>query len=295
MVGYWMALLVAGLVIVVHAAGPTIGIATGRGSFLLNNSSISGNATVFEGAVLETSSTPSVVSLQNGSRMQLGVASRAKFYGDRLVLEKGAGELETSQAYRIEAEDLRIVPESSGAATRVALREHGKVAVVAMRGSANVTKGDGTLVARLETGTALEFALQDAGASAPVSVSGCLAVSPGGFLLNDETAKVTFELRGQDLAKYAGQRVSVSAVVLRQERPGQGATQVIQATAVKVLGGSCPVPGATVPGNSRPTATAKAGAAGTTGKAVIAGVAIAAVAGGAAVGLAGEEKSTISR
>jgi hypothetical protein len=227
--------------------------------------------------------------------MHLSTASKAKFYGDRLVLEKGAGQLERSREYRIEAKGLRVEPGTSGTSARVALSERGKVEVEALSGWVNVTKGDGTLVARLETGTALEFAAQDAGASAPVLVSGCLVGSPDRILLNDETAKVTFELRGRDLGKYTGQRVSITAVVLHQERAGQGASQVIQVTAVKVLGGSCPVPGTSAPKSNGPTATAKAGGLGATGKAVIAGVAIASVAGGTAVGLAGDEESTISR
>jgi hypothetical protein len=147
----------------------------------------------------------------------------------------------------------------------------------------------------LEAGTALEFAPQGAGASPPVSVSGCLVGSASRFLLNDETAKVTFELRGPDLKKYAGQRVAITAVALREESPSQGATQVIQVTDIKVLGGGCPVAGSTTSSKKGPSATAKAGGLGTTGKAVIAGVAIASVAGGTALGLRGDEKGTISR
>ena len=294
-VRFCMGLLVAGALAVSYAAPPTIGIATAQGSFLLDNSAVRGNATVFEGAVLETSGTPSLVSLQDGPRMQLGATSRGKFHSDRLILEKGESRLEGAQRYRIEARSLRILPDSPGTAARVALREPGRVAVEALAGQVRVTTRDGILLAKLESGTTLEFQPQAAGAAPPVSVTGCLTGAGGLLLLLDETAKVTFELRGQDLSQYAGQRVAITAVVLKEVRPGQGATQVIQVTSVKRLGGSCPVPAASAPKGSGPAGAAKSAGIGTTTKAVIAGVAIASVAGGAALGLTGEEKDTISR
>ncbi len=219
--------------------------------------------------------------------MQLGSTSWGKIYGDRLVLEKGEGQLEAALQYRIEARSLRIVPDSTATVTRVALREPGRVTVAALTGGVRVTTADGTLVAKLERGTTLEFEPQAAGASAPVSVAGCLAALDGRFLLNDDTASVSFELQGEDLARYTGQHVAVSAIVLKEVRPRGGAVQVIQVTQIRRLAGACPVAAAS-------PSKAKGRLSGTT-KAVIAGVAIAAVAGGTAIGLTGNDKPSISR
>ncbi|MFB3779335.1 MAG: hypothetical protein ACE141_17085 [Bryobacteraceae bacterium] len=262
----------------------------------MDNSTVRGNATLFDGTLLETTGTASLVNLKDGPRMQLGVTSRGKVHTDRLVLEKGESRLEGSGRYRIEARDLQVLPESPATAARVVLRGSEKVAVEALAGSVRVTTEDGVLLARLESGTALEFEPQAAGATPPVSVTGCLTGNLGTFLLSDETAKVAFELRGRDLSQYAGQRVAITAVTMKEVRPVQGAVQVIQVTGVKRLPGGCPVPAAARPNSPASSAgAAKAGGIGGTTKAVIAGVAIASVAGGTALGLTGREEDTISR
>jgi len=225
--------------------------------------------------------------------MTIGSSSRGKVYGDRLVLEKGEGRLEGSRQYRIEASSLRVEPESSKTAARVAYGQPGKVTVAALAGAVRVTTADGVLLAKLEPGMMRVFEPQAAAAAAPVSVAGCMSTAKTCFLLRDETANLDFELRGRDdFGRYVGQRVAITATPLRDVKPKTAGAQVIQVTQVTPLGGGCIIA-------QRPDATQSAKAAGVSGttKAVIAGVAIAAVAGGAALGLTGDEDSdqTISR
>jgi hypothetical protein len=99
---------------------------------------------------------------------------------------------------------------------------------------------------------------------------------------------VSLDLRGMDLGQYAGQRVEIAGTELKNVRPAEGATQVIQVAKITRMSGSCPVP----PGGA--TTAKAAGMSGTT-KVVIAGVAIAAVAGGTVLGLAGSDSPSISR
>jgi hypothetical protein len=144
------------------------------------------------------------------------------------------------------------------------------------------------LVAKLEPGSTLEFAPQAAGAAEPFNVSGCVSVAGVRFVLRDATANINLELRGLNFGQYAGQRVEVTGTELKGVQPHEGATQVIQVTKLTRVGGSCPLPA----GNA---STAKsAGMSGTT-KVVIAGVAIAAVAGGTALGLTAGDSESISR
>jgi len=281
----------AGALVIGFAAPGVIGVATAEGGFRMDNAPVQGRATLLEGAVVETSSAPSVVRLQGGQRMQLGAASRGRVYSEHLVLEKGNGLLEGAARYRIEAKDLHVVLDSSNARARVAVREPGQITVAALRGPVHVTTADGTLLARLDPGMALDFAPQGAdAAAAPITVSGCLALNPRNhFILNDETANVSFEVNGPDLARFAGQRVSITATILRATQAGE-TLQVIKVMQITPLSGTCPAPGAAAQSGAR-----AAGMSGTT-KAVIAGVVIAAAIGGTAVGLTGDEnKSTISR
>jgi hypothetical protein len=290
-----MLLLLVGAFLSASAAPDAIGIATVRGGFSIDRTRVQGNATLFDGGVLETDSAPSLVRLQSGSEMQLGSTSRGRIYKNRLVLEKGEGQIDKASDFRFEALGLRILPDSSGTKARVALLGTGRVVVSALAGTLRVTTAEGTLVARLEPGRALEFEPQVAGAAAPFSVSGCVTAADNRFVMKDSTANVSFELRGQNLEQYAGLHVEITAVELKGVEPGQGATQVIQVVRIYRLTGSCAVHPTAAKGSPGGTTAAKtAGKAGTT-KVVIAGVAIAAAAGGTALGLTGTESVPISR
>ncbi len=284
-----VSVLLSGALVAVLASPPVIGTATARGQFLLDNAAVQGNATLLEGSVLETRSAPSRLRLQGGAEIMIGSGSRGRVYGDRLVLEKGEGRLAGSRQYRIDAGVLRVLPDAPAAAARVAYWRPGTITVAAMDGPVSVATADGVLLARLDAGMARAFEPQAAGAAAPVSATGCLSASGGLFLVKDETANLSFELRGQDLSRYAGQRVAITATHLRDAKPAGAAAHVLQVTQVKPLGGGCP------------SGTAGAGAAAATSsvstKAIVAGVAVAAVAGGTALGLTGERDNggTISR
>ncbi|HEV1287789.1 MAG TPA: hypothetical protein VNU44_20865, partial [Bryobacteraceae bacterium] len=67
------------------AATPAIGIVTASGHFTLDRSQVWGNATVFEGSVVETGSASSEIALRNGAKLQLAKDSRARILSDRVV------------------------------------------------------------------------------------------------------------------------------------------------------------------------------------------------------------------
>jgi hypothetical protein len=67
----------------------------------VEGSQVWGNATLFDGATIETSSASSELALRNGVKVQLGVASRARIWQDRLVLEKGAAQLAAPGSFEV--------------------------------------------------------------------------------------------------------------------------------------------------------------------------------------------------
>ncbi len=287
-------LLLCGALVSSFAAAPVIGIATVRGGFLIDSAPVRGNATLFEGTMVETSAAPSLVQLQGGVRMHLGSASRGRVYGNRLVLESGQGQMDNARLYRIEARSLQIMPDSSEATAHVALQGSSRITVAALAGVVRVTTAEGTLLARLEAGRALQFEPQAAGGTAPFAVTGCLAAAGNSFILKDDTAQVNLEVRAAPnlgLSKLAGKRIEVTATGAKDAHPVAGAAEVIYANQVKLVEGACPMPAAApTSGGQR-----NAGMSGTT-KAVIAGVVIGGAAGGVALGLTGGETATpISR
>ena len=269
------------------SAASAIGIATAKGSFQVDNATVSGNSTLFDGALVETGTVGTVLELDGGVRMYLGSASRAKVYRDRLILERGEGQIESAGRYKFEAGNLRILPASPEATARVALQGDSRVRVSALAGDLQVTTDTGTLLASLDPGRTLEFEPQAAGAAAPFRVSGCVQKQDGRFLLQDDTAAVSFELQGPELEEAVGQRVEILGTNVT------GASGMIRVVRFTRLPGNC-----VNPASSRSNSGGKTGDAGMSAgsKAIIAGVVIGAAAAGTTLALTGEdEKPSISR
>src|SRR6185437_4349857 len=76
-----------------------------------------------------------------------------------------------------------------------------------------------------------------AGASAPSTITGCAVKAGSNNLMTDETSNVTVQLRGQ--AVKPGRRVQITGSVVPNATPTSPATQVINVTGVKQVGGTC--------------------------------------------------------
>lgn len=279
-----------------------IGFAMASSSFQIDNSQVSGNATVFDGSVVETKTGFSDLRLAEGARVRLGSESRATVYRDRIRLEKGMGEVTAVVAYSIETERLRITPNASGAALTVSV-EGPEVRVAARRGDLSVATTEGYLIASVQQGRTMAFdasAASPAGAAAPSQVSGCLAERDGHYFLKDTNAGVEIEIVAEDLASLVGHEVHATGSILPAKGPE--APKIMHALTVKDGGSTCSA-GPAKAGSSAGKATgagkaaggaAKAGATGAAlgAKTVIFGIGIAAAATATGLGIAAAASSS---
>ena len=285
-----IALILAANLSLGMAAAPMVGIVTARGSFTIDASNITGNATLFEGNQIETGKASSQLRLNNGARMQLAAESRGIVYRDRLVLEKGTSLLENAANFQVEANTLRIRPASELSGAQISIGRSGTVQVAAFSGPVSVTAANGVLLANLQEGKTLDFTPDSAGSAGPTTVTGCLESSNGKFLLTDEASLVRFEVMGSSLEKEVGRRVQLDGTVT----PVPDSLSQIQSANVKELSKKCSSRGTAAAAAGVGAAGAGGGAAASTGAlggigaaiashAVIAGVIVAGVATGAAV------------
>jgi hypothetical protein len=273
------------------AAAPAVGIVTAAGSFTIDASNITGNATLFEGNQIETGKASSQLQLNNGARMQLAAESRGIVYRDRLVLEKGTSLIQSGSTSQVEANSLRIRPASESAGAQVSIGQSGTVQVAALRGPVRVTAANGVLLANLQEGKTIDFTPDSsAGPAPPTTVTGCLESSSGKFLLTDEASLVRFEILGASLDKEVGRRVQLDGTVT----PVPDSLSQIQSANVKELSKKCSRKGtaaaaagvgAAGAGSGAGAATAGGIGAAIASHAVIAGVIVAGVATGAAVAI----------
>jgi hypothetical protein len=296
----YFAIFVAAQMFLGVAASPVIGIASARGGIRVNNSSVAGNGTLFEGTTVETTRAASDLKLSSGVRMHLSGGSKGIVYSDHTTLERGESQVQVGGTpYRVDARSLRILAEQSGSVGRIQIAADNRVLVAAIQGSLRVNTMNGITVASLAAGRALEFDAREASASAPSKMSGCLVRSNGKLTLTDDVSGVVVEVRGGAIEKHVGNKVEISGTHLPAAMNPSGATQTVQVTAVKEISKKCsstaaaPVGGA----SSAASGTGTSGAGGAAGagagpaaKAIIAGVVVAAAATGAAVALTGEDE-----
>lgn len=280
-----LAIVSAGLTLAasaVFAATPAIGVAMSDGTILINDTQTPGNATVFDGATLQTRKNSSQVRLKDGAQVRLESDSLGTVFADHVDLKQGSARI---WDYSANASGLSVRAEADSSAS---VTMKGKVVeVAALTGNVRVFNASGINVANLVPGRALDLLPQDAGASTPSTLTGCAVRSNGNLLLKDETSNVTAQLRGGNVK--TGQRVQVTGSLVPNATPASGATQVIQVTSVKAVGGACTgtaaAAGAAAAGAG--AAGAGAGAAGAAGAAI--GASTAAIAGAgvaAATGIA---------
>ena len=287
------------VIMLASGAVPVIGTVVAKGTFRLDDATVTGNATLFEGATIETRIAASRMELATGARVSLGADSKAKFYGDHMILEKGEGRLEKAESFRFEARGLIIQPETGNASARVALTGGARVQLAALSGSFRVLNSHGVLVANLASGHALE--LEPQASNTASKLTGTLRKVGGHYLLTDETTNVTVELAGPGLSKEVGNRIEVSGQMDPSAAPVTDASQFIRVTSLKHLGKGTPAEtGAAAAGKGGAGGAATVGGHGLALPATIAiigGVAAAATLGGlAAAGkLPGQGSSTVSR
>jgi hypothetical protein len=293
------ALNLAGVLAAAPAAGPAIGVAVGNGEFRVDDATVAGNTTLFDGSKVETGAASSRLRLGRDTRLELSTTSRVTVFHDRARLESGAGEFSTASGYQVEVSGLRVATSAAPAVARVRMDAGRAVLVAAVNGPVRVFTGSGALVANVLAGATLRFVAQ-AQPEGAFNVGGCLLRKGGKYILVDQTTGVVVELRGDEalLSRQVGNRVQVAGKAVAGAPPVAGASQAVQVDKLGEIGpGGC-VAAATAVGadpvtRTPPPAAAPAAKNSHTG-AIVAGVAVAAGGGIAAAVLAGGKSQSKS-
>ncbi len=275
--------LIAGTAL--FAASTTIiGMASSQNSstLTLDNSRVSGNATLFDGSKVEASGF-SRLKLNNGTRMDLGAGSEAKVYANHASLEKGMSEIQSGSGFEIDANTLKIRTAGSDAIARVKL-DNKSVMVTALNAPVEVLNPAGMLIARVTPGLPLSFMPQAGSGS---DMTGCLVNKKGVLILVSDPGNQQYQISNVSLStakKLVGSKVTVSGSTDSSATPAGGATAVVKASSVSLKSkGGCESVASTVGATATAAGLAVgAGILATGGAAVAAGTAVAA---GAAAGI----------
>lgn len=228
------------------AAGTvSIGTASARGDMRVDNYVVHGNATLFDGSVIETTQASADLRLQKNIEVILGKSSRATLYHDRMVLDQGETELTASTPFRLDASVVRVTPNNPNSRWTVSIQPGNKVEVNALTGAVGVTSEHGIMLANLVPGRPLSFAMQQGGSgsaqggnSLAFSGTGILDYSVGFYFLTVAETGVTYQIvgAGDKLARLAGQTVTITGVLDPSATPEPPATAVIDVHEYKPKG-----------------------------------------------------------
>lgn len=204
------------------ATGSVIGVAVSEGSLSVDNSAVSGNANLSDGATVRTDAAPGRLQLYKGQKVVIGDHSQVKVYGDRLILNQGTTQIAGSPNYSLEALGMRVAPSKNAQA--VVKVENSKLLVAALNGPVSVSNAAGIPLASVVSGRSLSF--QPTGkADSTSTMRGTIAKENGRFYLPDEMSGLKVELTGKGLENEVGRRVSVTGAAAPSS---DRSTQVIE-------------------------------------------------------------------
>ena len=246
-----VSLLTCGCLVSLAASPSNIGFVVTSGQAQVDGSVVRGNSTLFQGSLVQAGSVTSDLMLPGGSNLLLQPGSAVKVYRECAVLQNGTATQRGSQGYALFADGLRVSSLSPAGAVVVGVQDRSHLEVAAQGAAAEVRNRAGALVARLEPGKALSFAIQASSQGDPaqngpqqsptspaspqnssppasgqnpgvlgpqLSIHGILRKDHAGryghFLLTDLATNVTYELQGAGLDDLVGGSVEATGSVL---------------------------------------------------------------------------------
>jgi hypothetical protein len=216
------------------AAGTvSIGTASARGDMRVDSYMVKGNATLFDGSVVETGQATADLRLDKGAEITMSTSSRGTLYRDRLVLQRGESELAASSSFQLEANGLRVTPNAPNTRGVVSMKSGNTVEVAVLTGSFGVRNDQGLLLASVRPGQPLTFAMQAGGNSSAFSGTGIISAEGGHYFIT--VGGVEYEVTGQDLSKQVGKNVAITGNIVAGATPADGASAVVAIQSSRVL------------------------------------------------------------
>lgn len=195
-----------------EAGTVSIGTASARGDMRVDSYSVKGNATLFDGSVVETGQATANLRMNKGAEITMSSSSRGTLYGDHLVLQQGKSELAGSGAFQLQASGIRVTANEANSRVVVSVKPGNTVEVASLNGSFGVTSEHGILLANVHPGRVVSFAMQAGGNPTNFSGVGLVSYENGVYYLTT-SEDVKYVLTCKDLKQFVGDKVVVTGTL----------------------------------------------------------------------------------
>ncbi len=200
----------------------SIGTASARGDMRVDNYSVKGNASLFDGSVIETSQASADLRLNKGVEITLSAASRGTLYSDHIVLQQGQGELMSSGKFQLQANGLHVVAGAPHSRGVVSMEPGNTIEVASLDGSFGVTNDSGIMLANILPGHSFSFAMQAEANSSDFAGVGLVTFDNGTYYLTTDS-NVRYILTCKDAHSFVGDKVVVTGTLQGGAAGGSGA------------------------------------------------------------------------
>ena len=222
---------------VAAADSVSIGTVSARGDFRVDSHLVSGNATLFNGSMVETGTATADLRMGTDATITMSTNSRGTLYRDRMVLQQGESELTAPKAFYMEVEGLRVAPSAPKSQGIVSLGSGNTVQVSALSGTFSVTNDHGFVLASIRPGRAMTFAFQSGSSGTAFTGTGKVTFSNGQYYLTLKSTGVKYELKGDGLSNLVGKEVTVTGTRETPTSPTGGSIDIVDILSKRVVGG----------------------------------------------------------
>jgi hypothetical protein len=253
-----ISMFTCGCLVCVASAPTSVGFVVTSGEAQVAGAVVHGNSTLFQGDLVQTGEATSDLMFPGGSNLLLQPESAIRVYREHAVLQNGVATKRGNNAYALIADGLKVSSLSPQGSVVVGVKDRTHLEVTAQGGPAEIRNAGGVLVARLETGKALRFAIQanpqqdsalpalpqnsapatSTPAGTQLTLHGILRKDHAGryghYLVTDLASKVTYELQGAGLEDMVGGSVEVTGSTLATPAAG-GASQVLSVSDIQLM------------------------------------------------------------
>jgi hypothetical protein len=197
-----------------YAAAGTVSIGTAsvRGNMRVDNYEVKGNATLFNGSVVETDQATANLRLNKGTQITLSTNSRGTMYSDHAVLQQGETQVIASNSFQLQAGAVRVFPNQPNSVGVVSLKPGNTVEVATLTGSFGVSSNNGIMLANVHPGRVVSFAMQAGASPTTFSGSGIVSFEKGVYYLTTNE-DVKYVLTCRDVHRYVDDKVEVSGTI----------------------------------------------------------------------------------
>ncbi len=222
-----VALLTCGCMAGYAAVPASIGFLVTDSSVLVDGTPVRGNSTLFSGSVVKGGPAASSLRFVDGSSLVLQSGAQVRVFRDHSVLEQGVATQIDSGKRELIVDGLTIASLSEHGTVAAAWRDSSHVEAVAQNGPAEVRTPVGQLVARLNPGEPLTFAISVVSTvqqeppqgppppptGPPITVNGILRQEPEGeYKVTNDTDGVEYIVEGNIPGNALGASVQIKGI-----------------------------------------------------------------------------------